>query len=75
MSRLYTESALMKCSRCGTVNVIADWKAPAITAVWPVSSAPRVTRERRPQVPSVASLVLGVFNLALQRFEAGDTRC
>ena len=50
----------MKCSRCGAVNVIADWKAPAITAAWPVSSAPSVTRERRPQVPSVASLVLGV---------------
>jgi hypothetical protein len=56
----HAESTLTKCSRCGAVNLIADWKATAITAVWPVSSAPSVTRERRPQLPSVASLVLGV---------------
>jgi Zn-dependent protease len=56
----HTELSSLKCFRCGTANVIADWKTPALTAGWPLSSAPSVTRERRPQAPPVASLVLGV---------------
>lgn len=56
----HTEATSVKCSRCGTVNVIADWQAPALTAAWPASSAPSVTRQRRPQAPPVAPLVLGV---------------
>src|SRR5262249_46037080 len=55
-----TRGTSLKCFRCGTATTIGDWKVDASLSGPTSSIVPSVTRLRRPQAPSISSLVFGV---------------